>query len=162
MRERWFVVFALLLSMGMAACQTVQAMSTNDANTAGAAADAQQCSLATLKGRYLFAHAGPVLPPMFGVAESTPGADAGFHIYNGDGTGTDIVTVRLNGEIVLDTVTVPTSYTINPDCTGTHSVLIEDGPTFDIYVAPNGEALAFIATDPGNYPSAIDIRVGSK
>ena len=45
------------------------------------------CSLATLKGRYLFAASGTILPPAFGVTEPTPGADAGYHVFNGDGTG---------------------------------------------------------------------------
>jgi hypothetical protein len=110
----------------------------------------------------LFADAGTVLPPAFGVTEPTPGADAGFHIYNGDGTGVDIVTVRLNGEVMLDNVVVPTSYTLNLDCTGTHTPLIEGGPTFNIYVAPDGNTIASIATDPGNYPSRIEVRVAKE
>src|SRR5690242_17453087 len=51
----------------------------------------RECTLATLKGRYLFANSGVLLPPAFGVTEATPAADAGFHLFNGDGTGTDIV-----------------------------------------------------------------------
>ena len=50
------------------------------------------CTLKTLKGRYLVAEKGTILPPAFGVTGPTPGANAGFHIFNGDGTGTDIVT----------------------------------------------------------------------
>lgn len=162
MNNRWFVSLAVLFSLSMAACQPVRAMPTTKVETAEEAATPQECSVATLKGRYQFAHSGPVLPPAFGVTEETPAADAGFHIYNGDGTGSDIVTVRLNGEILLDNITVPISYTVNADCTGVHTVLIDDGPTFNIFVAPNGESLAIIATNPGNYPSGIDIRVSPK
>ena len=117
------------------------------------------CTLKTLKGRYLFADKGTILPPAFGVTGPTPGADAGFHLFNGDGTGTDIVTLRVNGVTVLENQVVPISYTVNADCTGTIKVLVPGGPTFDIFIAPNGEAIATIATDPGNYVSSIDRRV---
>ena len=118
------------------------------------------CTLATLTGRYLFADAGTLYPPAFGVAQPTPAADAGFHLFNGDGTGTDTVTFRVGGTIMLENVVAPTSYTVNPDCTGTLSVL--GGPSFGIFVSPDGEAVASIATDPGNYVSTIDRRVSRR
>jgi len=65
------------------------------------------CTLKTLKGRYLFAASGTLLPPAFGVTEPTPGADAGYHTFNGDGTGTDTVTVRVGSEIVLENFVTP-------------------------------------------------------
>ena len=117
------------------------------------------CTLKTLKGRYLFADKGAILPPAFGVTGPTPGADAGFHLFNGDGTGTDTVTLRVNNVTVLKNVVVPISYTVNADCTGTITVLVPGGPSFGIFIAPNGEAIATIATDPGNYVSSIDRRV---
>ena len=117
------------------------------------------CTLKTLKGRYLFAEKGTILPPAFGVTGPTPGADAGFHLFNGDGTGTDIVTLRVNGATVLQNAVVPISYTVNANCTGTITVLVPGGPHFDIFVAPNGEAIATIAADPGNYASSISQRV---
>ena len=120
------------------------------------------CTLKTLKGRYLVADKGTILPPAFGVTAPTPGANAGFHLFNGDGTGIDMVTFRVNGVTVLENAVVPISYTVNPDCTGTLKVLVPGGPTFGIFIAPNGEAIATIAKDPGNYASSIDRRVSSK
>jgi hypothetical protein len=118
------------------------------------------CNLATLKGRYLFATYGTLLPPALGVKEPTPGASAGFHIFNGDGTGTDIVTVRVGGKIVLNKVAAPISYTVNADCTGSYTVQVPDGPSFELFIAPQGEKFAIIATAPeGNYVSTIDERV---
>jgi hypothetical protein len=117
------------------------------------------CTLKTLKGRYLFADKGTILPPAFGVTGPTPGADAGFHLFNGDGTGTDIVTLRVNGVTVLENAVVPISYTVKADCTGTIKVLVPGGPSFVIFIAPSGEAIATIAADPGNYVSSIDRRV---
>ena len=117
------------------------------------------CTLKTLKGRYLVADKGTILPPAFGVTGPTPGANAGFHLFNGDGTGTDIVTLRVNGVTVLKNAVVPISYTVNADCTGTITVLVPGGPSFAIFIAPDGESIATIATDPGNYVSSIDRRV---
>jgi hypothetical protein len=99
-----------------------------------------------------------LLPPAFGVATPTQAADAGFHILNGDGTGTDTVTFRVGGNVVLENVVSPITYTVKADCTGTITVV--NGPSFDIYVAPDGSEFARIATGPtGNYPAAIDRRV---
>ena len=121
---------------------------------------ARTCTLKTLKGRYLFAGSGTLLPPAFGVTEPTPGADAGFHIFNGDGTGTDIVTFRVNGVTVLENEVVPISYTVNADCTGSYTVDIPGGgPSCGIFIAPDGESIATIAADPGNYVSNIGRRV---
>ncbi len=51
----------------------------------GHADDTTKCTLATLKGQYLFTDQGTVV------------ASAGYHIFNGDGTGTDFVTLTVNG-----------------------------------------------------------------
>lgn len=119
------------------------------------------CTLATLQGRYLFAESGLLLPPAFGVSVPTQAADAGFHIFNGDGTGTDTVTFRVGNNIVLQNVPSPLVYTVNPDCTGTITVI--NGPSFDIFISPDGAEFARIATAPaGNFPATIDRRVSRK
>jgi hypothetical protein len=112
-------------------------------------AQAPTCTLATLKGRYLFVNSGTLFPPAFGVTAPSLFASAGYHIFNGDGTGTDVVTFIINGKIVLDKSAAPISYTLKPDCTGTYKVLVPSGPSFDIFVAPNGEEVAVIGTDLG-------------
>lgn len=89
MRNQWFMSSVLLLSLSLAACQPVQAMPASQGEKE--AANQKQCTLATLKGRYLFTDAGPLLPPALGMTESTPATNAGFYIFNGDGTGIDIV-----------------------------------------------------------------------
>ena len=119
------------------------------------------CTMETLKGRYLFAWSGAVLAPAFGVTEPTAGGAAGYHTFNGDGTGTDIVTFSLGGETVVENGVVPISYTVNADCTG--SFTVTNGPSFGIFIAPNGESFAAIATDPpGNQGSHIARRVSRK
>jgi hypothetical protein len=122
----------------------------------------QGCTPATLRGRYLFAESGVLLPPAFGVAAPTQAADAGVEIFNGDGTGTNTVTFRVGANPpVLENVVAPVQYVVRADCTGQITVL--NGPSFDIFVAPDGSEFARIATAPlGNYPAAIDRRVSRK
>jgi len=121
------------------------------------------CTLATLKGRYLFAFSATLLPPAFGVTQPTPSNAAGFNVLNGDGTGTDTVTLTIAGHVVLQNVVVPTSYAVNADCTGTYTVLVPNGPSFDLFIAPDGDQFASIATGPpGNGGSGIIQRVSRK
>jgi hypothetical protein len=145
----------------------VAALSLSSAFAASGEQDLQEsdgprvCTLGTLKGRYLFAASGVILPPAFGVTAPTQGADAGARILNGDDTGTDTVTVRIGNQIVLQNLVSPLSYTVNPDCTGTITVV--SGPSFDIFIAPDGSEFAEIATAPaGNYATGIDRRVSHK
>jgi len=119
------------------------------------------CTLKTLKGRYLFAGSGTVLPPFGMVTGPAPATHAGFHVFNGDGTGIDTITLVVNGAIQLSNAPAPFSYTVNADCTGTITVHAPFGPppTFNIYVAPNGDSVATIGTDPGNADCEISQRV---
>jgi hypothetical protein len=117
------------------------------------------CTLQTLKGRYLFSLQETILPPA--VTEQTTSNAAGFHLFNGDGTGSDIVTFRLGGVPVLENFVTPTSYTVNADCTG--SITVTDGPSFGIFIAPNGESFAEIVTAPlGSGATDIARRVSRK
>ena len=106
-----------------------------------------KCTLATLNGQYMFGGPGTLLPPAFGVTAPSTAASAGFHIFNGDGTGTDFVTFSVNGIDQHVPSPVPITCTLNPDCTGTYSV--QNDPNFDIFVAVDGSALSTIDTDPG-------------
>lgn len=74
-------------------------------------------------------------------------ASAGFHIFNGDGTGNDFATVSVNGIDQHVPSPIAITYTLNPDCTGTLSV--QNGPNQDIFVAVDGSSLTSINTDPG-------------
>ena len=85
---------------------------------------------------------------------------SGSEVFNGDGTGTDIVTGRAGGQITLENIVSPTSYSVNADCTGSLTVL--GGPTFGLFIAPDGESIATIATDPGAAGATIDWRVSRR
>ena len=137
---------------------TVGALSTNPGY---AQAQEPQCTLKTLTGRYVFSLNGTLMPPAFGVTQPTWASAAGFHIFNGDGTGTSVVTFRLAGVTVSQDSASALTYTVNSDCTGSYTV--SGGPSFDIFVAPDGDSLAEIATaPPGIGVSDISQRVSRK
>jgi hypothetical protein len=121
--------------------------------------DHRGCTLATLKGRYLFASQGTLLPPA--VTQPTPAAHAGFHLFNGDGTATEIVTFNTGGFTALDNAVIPFQYTVNADCTGSYS--LQGGLSFDLFIAPDGEEFTSILTAPlGSVLTTIDRRVSRK
>lgn len=107
-------------------------------------AQAKKCSLETLNGQYLNNASGRIFPPAFGVTQESVSAVAGFSVYNGDGTGTDYVTFTVNGKVVPVPYSQPGTYTLDVDCTGTKTV--SGGPTFNIYVAPDGSTYTEVAT----------------
>jgi hypothetical protein len=64
------------------------------------------------------------------------------------------VTFRIGNHVLLENVVSPLLYKVNPDCTGT--IIVINGPSFDIFVAPDDAEFARIATAPGgNYPATI-------
>ena len=136
--SQWAIGIGLFVSMS---ALTLEPGYANDAD------HIPPCTLATLNGRYLFVGSGTLLPPAFGVTKQSLFASAGYHIFHGDGTGIDVVTFSLDGVVLENNSKTRVNYTVNPDCTGTYTV--PDGPSFDIFIAPNGEELTVIETDLG-------------
>ena len=155
----WAMGIGLFITVGLITVEQGYAEEKDHAPT---------CTLETLKGRYLFAMFGLLSPTAFGIMEQTPSDAAGFHIFDGKGGGSDIVTFRLGGILpspfdMVHPQEVPISYTVNADCTGSYTVLIPGGPSFDIFIAPDGESIATIATGTeGNQGSSISRRVSPK
>ena len=158
-RKKFFAIAAGLVAIAGLGLQNALA-APNDQESRGWNGP-HVCTLATLEGRYLFAESGVLLPPAFGVAVPTQAADAGTHTFNGNGTGTDTVTFRIGTGVVLENAVSPIAYTVDANCTGTITVL--NGPSFDIFIAPDGESFSSIATAPaGNYAASIAQRVSRK
>jgi hypothetical protein len=134
----WVVAIGLFITVGFLAVGQAYAEAQHHGPS---------CTLKTLKGRYLFSLPAMLVPPAFGITEPTPGNAAGFHIFNGDGTGTDIVTLRIGGATVFSNAAMPITYTVNADCTGSYTVL-NGGPSFDLFIAPDGGSIATITTAP--------------
>jgi hypothetical protein len=63
-------------------------------------------------------------------------------------TGSDYVSFSLNGVDQYVPSPIPTTYTLNSDCTGTYQVP-SVGLHFDIFVAVDGSWLSLIETDNG-------------
>jgi hypothetical protein len=76
---------ARLWAVGIGAL--VSGLTTVAQGYAGDNDGAPKCTLATLKGRYLFAATGTLFPPAFGLTEQAVGNAAGYHVFNGNGTG---------------------------------------------------------------------------
>jgi hypothetical protein len=124
----------------------------------GSALATEECSVATLKGMYLFANDG------FTIEGNTRGpfALAGSEVYDGQGHVRAIYTVSTNGKIDRN-VRVEGDYIVNADCTST--VSYSDGTHYDQFLAPDGKTLVFVQTDPGTVAagferSAMAKRVG--
>ena len=112
-----------------------------------------KCSVATLRGRYLFAAQGLVFAP--DQTEPTAAASvAGIHVFNGDGAGYDLVTLTINGVVQEVPHLNPLTYTLDSDCTGTYSVT-NTPLTFAVFVSPTGDEITTINTNAGassSYP----------
>jgi hypothetical protein len=140
--DRWIVWVALSLAVGLFAAEPGSAEEGNG----------PKCTLATLKGRYLFGGIATLLPPASG--EPAYLAVAGYHIFNGDGTGTDVLSATLNGQSIEKQLSDPDrsefsiTYTVNADCSGTYKVPAA-GLSFGLYVAPDGEEVIVIGLTPG-------------
>jgi hypothetical protein len=139
----WAIGIGLVVTVGLLTLEQGYAKEEDDGPT---------CTLKTLKGRYLFGNVGTTLlapddpDPL---AKQQLVAIAGFHTFNGDGTGTDMVTLTINGVLVRENFVTPITYTVNPDCSGTYTVPIA-GVSFGIFIAPNGAELIVIGTTPGD------------
>ena len=124
----------------------------------GSALAAEECSVATLKGTYLFAYQGFKIEGN----NRVPGASAGFEVYDGQGNVSAISTTSINGKIDRN-VRAEGEYVVNADCTSTSTY--SDGTRYDSFLAPDGSTFVFVQTNPGTVaagfePRAMAQRVG--
>jgi hypothetical protein len=103
---------------------------------------AGECSLATLRGSYIFAAQGYNI--VANVAQ--PKAIVEPIDFKGDGTiSVPAATRSLNGVIGRTPPGGTGSYTVDSGCKG--SVTFTGGPSFDIFISPNGDKLWLIQTN---------------
>ena len=148
----WTTGIGVLMSVGLLTVEQGYTEEKEHATT---------CTLATLKGRYLFVVNGTFFPPAGGVTVESLFSRVGSRIFNGDGTGTTISTESINGVITNADSHRDLSYTVNADCTGTVKVL-GIGATQEIFVAPNGDDMTVIATGTGHVEAFSSWRVGAE
>jgi hypothetical protein len=149
----WGVALILLLVVGAPALSTVGAGYAKDENASSRA----KCSVATLKGTYLFAQNGVRIKNN----DQRPFALAGYDVFDGQGEAKGIASGNFNGEVFRNDRFTGT-YTVKANCTGT--LTIRDGAAThgDIFIAPDGSKFAFVRTDPEDVAAGIDEQVTAK
>jgi hypothetical protein len=121
---------------------------------ARAAATPPACSLATLRGTYLYAGNGSDVSG----ATVTPTAFAGSEVYSGTGRVSGSSTDSTGGKIRPRSAYTGT-YTLNENCTGT--LTVGTTLTFDIYVAPSGDRFTYVQTNAGSVSAVTEARVAA-
>jgi len=117
--------------------------------------DDKKCSVAALRGWYLFAATGYNI--VGGVAQ--PKAIVESIDFEGNGTLTvPAATASLNGVIVHPPAGGTGTYAVTPDCTGTLT-FIPSGLTFDLFLAPKSEDFFMIQTTPGTVLQGTVVKV---
>ena len=149
------VALILLVVVGVAALLTpVGAGYAKDENASSRA----KCSVATLKGTYLFAQNGVEIRGN----DQRPFAIAGYDVFDGDGGVKGVASGNVNGEVFRKDPFSGT-YTVKANCTGT--VTFRGGAAAtqgDIFIAPDGSKFAFVRTDPESVGATIDEQVTAK
>jgi hypothetical protein len=84
-----------------------------------------------------------------------PAAAVGEITYDGHGNTLATFTVNINGNVQTHT-TVPGTYTIHPDCTGT---ALETGAHYSFVTSPDGNKTIWLETDPGVVFSGTEVRL---
>jgi hypothetical protein len=146
----------LLVAVGAAALlTTVGAGYAKDENVSSRA----KCSVATLKGTYLFAQNGVEIK---GNSEQRPFAIAGYDVFDGQGEVKGVSSGNFNGEVFRNDRFSGT-YSVKANCTGTVTFRGGSAATQgDIFIAPDGSKFAFVRTDPEFVSAGIDEQVTAK
>jgi hypothetical protein len=115
-----------------------------------------QCSVATIKGSYLYAQDGIVLGKL--ADRNQPFAQAGRERFDGKGGMSGIYSGNFNG--VITRGSYKGTYTMNSNCSGT--VTFEDNQKnvshYDIYATQNGNEFVFVQTDSSSITAAYERR----
>ena len=136
------IMSSLLFACASVSLVTATALGTSA--SAGSAPDAPVCSVHMLRGTYLWAWDGYA---NFG-GNLIPKAVMQGLRFNGDGTTFNpFGTVNIGGTIIIDATGGVGTYTVAADCTGT--LLITDGPSFNMYVGPGAQQVWFTQTAAG-------------
>lgn len=115
--------------------------------------DGKDCSLATLRGHYVFSATG------YNIVAGIPQPKAIIEKidFNGDGTLFVPAATRSVNGVVARSLPGGGTYTLDAGCTGT--LTFTDGPGFDIFVAPLGEEYYMIQTTPNTVFQGTVVRL---
>ncbi len=138
----WMLSVGLMLILGSATWTMVTPLLVSGAGE-------QKCTLASYKGRYVFAGGGKF------------SAIAGLEVYNGDGTMSGIFSQSTDGKIVRN-IAYTGTYTVNPDCSSTLTItetVSRAVAHYDQFIAPTGDEFTWVQTDPGTVSAGFERRV---
>ena len=115
-----------------------------------------QCSLATLKGDYLYAQDGIILGNA--AAKNQFFAQAGREHFDGKGGMSGIYSGNFNGTIVRGSYSG--TYAIKADCSGTVTFAdnLKQVYNYDVFATQGGSEFVFVQTDPNSITSAYERR----
>jgi hypothetical protein len=103
-----------------------------------------KCSLATLKGTYIWS------------SQSPEGAYAGRDSFDGEGgVVTQLIGAKRSNRAFFNE-SKSGIYTVNEDCTGTQS---SEGKTYNNFISPDGGSFSWVETDGTSVYSGIETRV---
>ena len=122
------------------------------------AAQASTCSNFTIQGTYAFTIHGTIFLPngstllINGIARET---------FDGKGNETQVDAVADNGVLTPGWRPGSGTYSVNPDCTGTQTIVVEGLPDLHLQfiVAQSGNTIHQVVTDPGVATTAEGERV---
>jgi hypothetical protein len=125
-------------------------------SVSGVALADNSCTLKTLRGSYFFGANGYNL--VAGVAQ--PKAIVEIIDFKGDGTlSVPGASRSVNGAVARTPPGGTGSYTVDAACTGT--LAFDGGPSFDIFISPNGDKLWMIQTNPDTVFQGTATRVSA-
>jgi len=115
-----------------------------------------QCSVATLKGDYLYAQDGIILGNV--AAKNQFFAQAGRENFDGSGGMSGIYSGNFNGTIVRGSYSG--TYTMKADCSGTVTFTdnLKQVYHYDVFATQGGGEFVFVQTDPNSITSAYERR----
>lgn len=114
----------------------------------------KSCSLATLKGTYVYSLSGTAKSGTVSFRES------GIETYDGKGNAQLKVTYNDVPGSVVNFAKANFTYVVNPDCTG--QLVSKEGPYSDIFISPDGSFFSVISTDEGVQMSGDEKRATKK
>jgi hypothetical protein len=142
-----FRISLLLLTLTLVASSTLTAQ-------------ASACSNSTIQGTYAFTIRGTIFLPngstllIDGIAKTT---------FDGKGNLTQVDAVADNGNLAPGWRPGTGTYSVNPDCTGTQTIVVEGLPDLHLQfiVAQGGNTIHQVVIDPGVATTADGERVRS-
>ena len=119
---------------------------------------ASACSNSTIRGSYAFTIHGTIFLPdgstvlLDGLAKQT---------FDGNGNFTQVDAVASNGNLPPGWRPGSGTYSVNPDCTGTQTIVIPGNPDvhLQLIVAQSGNTIHQVVIDPGVAATAEGERV---